>query len=142
MFEEQVKKTSLLKTSLRNMEVQMGQLAQELHRRPQGGLPSDTVPNPKGKEQCHAVTLRSGKKLEKPIMGEAESNLAKEKQPRHYQPEVNEQLQQENEETQEIPEAWYKEYDKEQEAGGRTQQEKVTQESPELQTDPEKEKSV
>ena len=73
MFEEQVKRTSLLETSLNNMEVQMGQLAQEMHRRPQGGLPSDTVQNPKGKEQCHAVTLRSGKRLKEPIVGEAES---------------------------------------------------------------------
>ena len=78
LFEEQVKRTSLLETSLKNMEVQMGQLAQELHRRPQGGLPSDTIPNPKGKEQCHAVTLRSDKKLENPIMEEAEPSLARE----------------------------------------------------------------
>ena len=120
----------------------MGKLAYELHRRPQGGLPSDTIPNLKGKEQCHAGTLRSGKKLEEPIMGEAESSLAKEKQPRHYQPEVNERLQQENEKTQKIPETWYKEDDKEQETGGRIQQEKATRESPELQIEPEKEKSI
>ena len=78
MFEEQVKRTGLLETSLKNIEVQMGQLAQELHSRPQGGLPSDTIPNPKGKEQRHAITLRSGKKLEGPIMEEVESSFARE----------------------------------------------------------------
>ena len=41
----------------------MGQMAQERHIRQQGTLPSDTVANPKGKEQCHAITLRSGNEL-------------------------------------------------------------------------------
>ena len=63
----------------------MGQLAQELHRRPQGGLSSDTVPNPKEKEQCHAVTFRSGKKLEEPIRREAESYPTREEQAGHNQ---------------------------------------------------------
>lgn len=49
---------------MRNIEVQFGQLAQELHRRAQGGLPSNIVANPKGKEQCVAISLRSGTILE------------------------------------------------------------------------------
>ena len=40
----------------------MGQLANNLSRRPQGGLPSNTEKNPK--EEVNAVTLRSGKELE------------------------------------------------------------------------------
>ncbi|XP_062080324.1 uncharacterized protein LOC133785081 [Humulus lupulus] len=52
-------------TSMRNLENQVGKLANELINRPQGALPSDTE-NPRGvdKEQCKAVTLRSGKELE------------------------------------------------------------------------------
>ncbi|XP_062103859.1 uncharacterized protein LOC133814974 [Humulus lupulus] len=51
--------------SLRNLEIQMGQLANELRNRPQGTLPSD-IENPKrdGKEQCKAITLRNGKNME------------------------------------------------------------------------------
>ncbi|XP_062118694.1 uncharacterized protein LOC133832349 [Humulus lupulus] len=51
--------------SLRNIEIQMGQLANELRNRPQGILPSDTEnPRRDGKEQCKAFTLRYGKNLE------------------------------------------------------------------------------
>ncbi|XP_060960154.1 uncharacterized protein LOC133030995 [Cannabis sativa] len=52
--------------SLRNLEVQLGQLlANDLKNRPQGTLPSDTE-NPRRdcKEHCKAVTLRSGKIIE------------------------------------------------------------------------------
>ncbi|XP_060969103.1 uncharacterized protein LOC133036595 [Cannabis sativa] len=51
--------------SLRNLEVQLGQLANDLKNRPQGTLPSDTEnPRRDGKEHCKAVTLRSGKIIE------------------------------------------------------------------------------
>ncbi|XP_062107371.1 uncharacterized protein LOC133818486 [Humulus lupulus] len=51
--------------SLRNLETQLGQLANELRNRPQGTLPSDTEnPRKDGKEHCKAVTLRSGKNVE------------------------------------------------------------------------------
>ncbi|XP_062100421.1 uncharacterized protein LOC133806320 [Humulus lupulus] len=52
-------------TSLRNLENQVGQLANELRNRPHGTLPSDTE-NPRNvsKEHCKAITLRSGKELE------------------------------------------------------------------------------
>ncbi|XP_017970470.1 PREDICTED: uncharacterized protein LOC108660713 [Theobroma cacao] len=49
--------------SLRNLETQMGQLANSINSRPQGALPSDIEVNPKGKEPCNAVTLRSGKEV-------------------------------------------------------------------------------
>ncbi|XP_062080518.1 uncharacterized protein LOC133785283 [Humulus lupulus] len=52
-------------TSLRNLETQLGQLANELRNRPQGTLPSVTEnPRKDGKEHCKAVTLRSGKNVE------------------------------------------------------------------------------
>ncbi|WRX25992.1 Retrotransposon gag domain - like 10 [Theobroma cacao] len=50
--------------SLRNLETQMGQLANSINSRPQGALQSDTQVNPKGKEHCNAITLRSGKEVE------------------------------------------------------------------------------
>ncbi|XP_062114442.1 uncharacterized protein LOC133825529 [Humulus lupulus] len=51
--------------SLRNLEIQLGQLANELRNRPQGTLPSDTKnPRKDRKEHCKAITLRSGKNLE------------------------------------------------------------------------------
>ena len=50
--------------SIRNLEVQMGQIANLLSSRPQGSLPSNTETNPK--EQMNAIMLRSGKQLEDP----------------------------------------------------------------------------
>lgn len=54
--------------SLRNLENQVGQLANELRTRPHGALPSDTE-NPKrdGKEHCKAIALKNGKELEMPM---------------------------------------------------------------------------
>ena len=56
-------KTTLQNQSaqIRNLEVQISQLAMAQNARPQGALPSNTEVNPK--EQCHAISLRSGKKL-------------------------------------------------------------------------------
>jgi len=50
-------------TSIRNLEVQLGQISQSLNTRPKGALPSDTVVNPKGGNNNHvmAVTTRSGR---------------------------------------------------------------------------------
>ena len=51
--------------SLRNLENQLGQLANALNNRPQGTLPSNTEnPRREGKEQCKAITLRNGRVLE------------------------------------------------------------------------------
>ncbi|XP_060965092.1 uncharacterized protein LOC133034089 [Cannabis sativa] len=62
--------------SLRNLELQLGHLANELKARPQGSLPSDTEnPRRDGKEQCNAIQLRSGKNLknsEEEIKGSGE----------------------------------------------------------------------
>ncbi|KAJ6676967.1 hypothetical protein OIU85_010176 [Salix viminalis] len=48
---------------IRNLEVQVAQLANMLMGRQQGNLPSTTKINPK--EQCKAITLRSGKEMER-----------------------------------------------------------------------------
>ena len=55
--------------SLRNLENQMGQLANALNSRPQGSLSSDTEnPRRDGKEHCKVISLRSGKELEGPVL--------------------------------------------------------------------------
>ncbi|XP_070050149.1 uncharacterized protein [Nicotiana tomentosiformis] len=49
-------------TSIRNLEVQIGQISQALNSRPKGALPSDTMVNPKGGNNtghAMAVTTRS-----------------------------------------------------------------------------------
>ncbi|XP_062100923.1 uncharacterized protein LOC133806853 [Humulus lupulus] len=50
------------RSSIRNLEMQVGQLANMLNTRPQGNFPSNTMVNPK--EQCQAITLRSRKEIE------------------------------------------------------------------------------
>ncbi|XP_073124805.1 uncharacterized protein [Henckelia pumila] len=47
--------------SIKNLETQLGQLANIIAGRTQGTLPSDTEKNPK--EQVKALTLRSGKEI-------------------------------------------------------------------------------
>ena len=56
-------------TQLRNLEVQMGQMASLLSERQQGNFPSTSEVNPRREENehCKAVTLRSGKTLEQSV---------------------------------------------------------------------------
>ncbi|KAL5552044.1 hypothetical protein UlMin_002220 [Ulmus minor] len=57
--------------SLRNLENQVGQLANKLKNRPPGTLPSNTEsPKRDGNEHCKAITLRGGKILEAPEIKE------------------------------------------------------------------------
>ncbi|KAL5563375.1 hypothetical protein UlMin_033122 [Ulmus minor] len=57
--------------SLRNLENQVGKLANELKNRPPGTLPSNTEsPKRDGNEHCKAITLRGGKTLEAPEINE------------------------------------------------------------------------
>ena len=51
-------------SSIHNLEIQVGQLANSLSIRNQGSLPSNTEKNPK--EQLKAITLRSGIKIPTP----------------------------------------------------------------------------
>ena len=48
--------------SLKNLEIQIGQLALTMQNQSKDSFPSDTRKNPR---DCMAVTLRSGKELEK-----------------------------------------------------------------------------
>ncbi|CAN6567836.1 unnamed protein product [Malus baccata var. baccata] len=51
-----------LHASMKNMEKQIGQIAFQVLERAPGAFPSQTVPNPRGREECNAVhTLRSSK---------------------------------------------------------------------------------
>ena len=51
--------------ALRNLENQVGQLANALSSRPSGSLPSNTeIPKRDGKEHAKAITLRSGNTVE------------------------------------------------------------------------------
>ena len=45
--------------SIRNLEVQMGQMSKQLPERSSNTFPGDTVVNPR--EDCKAIQLRSGK---------------------------------------------------------------------------------
>ena len=51
-----------MEASLRNLENQVGKLANNLSRRPHGGLPSNTKKNPR--EEVNVITLRNGRELE------------------------------------------------------------------------------
>ncbi|CAN6687658.1 unnamed protein product [Malus baccata var. baccata] len=51
-----------LHASMKNMEKQIAQIALQVSERAPGAFPSQTVPNPRGREECNAIhTLRSGK---------------------------------------------------------------------------------
>ena len=53
--------------ALRNLENQVGQLANALSSRQNGALPSNTeVPQRDGKEHCKVIQLRSGKEITTP----------------------------------------------------------------------------
>lgn len=51
--------------SIKHLETQLGTMSTHLNQHPKGGLPSDTVANPKGNNQeCMAITICSGKVVE------------------------------------------------------------------------------
>ena len=59
--------------ALRNLENQVGQLANALSSRQNGALPSNTeVPQRDGKEHCKVIQLRSGKEITTPAGQDAE----------------------------------------------------------------------
>lgn len=61
---EHMRRINFHDTTFRNIEVQLGQVAQEIRKKPQGGLPSDLVANPKGNEQCCAISVKGEITLE------------------------------------------------------------------------------
>ena len=68
--------------ALRNLENQVGQLANALSSRPSGLLPSNTeTPKPNGKEHCKFIQLRSGKEVTIPAEKDGQPvNKTKEKE--------------------------------------------------------------
>ena len=64
---------------LRNLEVQMGQMANLLIEKQQGSLPSNSEVNPRreGNEHVKAITLRRGRELaipgQPPVIGEVKT---------------------------------------------------------------------
>ena len=60
-------------TSIRNLEVQIGQFSSMLTERTIGTLLNNTVANPK--EHAKAISLRSGQTYEEPKVKEAESKM-------------------------------------------------------------------
>ena len=49
--------------TMKNLEVQIGQLATTINAQQRGTFPSNTELNPK--EQCKAITLRNGREIER-----------------------------------------------------------------------------
>ncbi|KAM6580981.1 hypothetical protein CsatA_004755 [Cannabis sativa] len=69
------------RSSIKDLQAQMGQLATEVATRPQGNLPSTTEVNPK--ENCKAITLRSGKNYDGPELPQsADGEKENEAQPK------------------------------------------------------------
>ena len=56
---------------MKNLEVQIGQLATTINAQQGGNFPSNTEVNPK--EQCKAITLRSGREIKRSPSKETES---------------------------------------------------------------------
>ncbi|XP_041995870.1 uncharacterized protein LOC121745992 [Salvia splendens] len=54
--ERTVEKFGQMEATMRNLETQIGQLATASHTRIPNTIPSNTVPNPKGNEQCKAAS--------------------------------------------------------------------------------------
>ncbi|XP_057247183.1 uncharacterized protein LOC130589705 [Beta vulgaris subsp. vulgaris] len=85
-------KVDQIVVSNRNVELQLGQLANAINSRSQGALPSITEVNPK--QHCNAVTLRNGKELSniKSTMKENEVANESEKEKENYETEKHPEL--------------------------------------------------
>lgn len=66
VWDEQGKTIAEQGRTIKDIQKNLGYITQQINQRPEGGLPSDTVPIPKGKEQYLNVTLRSGKVFDGP----------------------------------------------------------------------------
>ncbi|XP_058780858.1 uncharacterized protein LOC131654950 [Vicia villosa] len=75
-FQEETRKNNKNTTaSIRNLEVQVGQIAQHLSLQAQSTLPSSTVINQKNQENVNVVTTRSKKRLESEKDDETDDNM-------------------------------------------------------------------
>ena len=66
-----------IKSSLKNLETRVGQLALNMQNQSRDSFPSDTKKNPK---DCMAITLRSGRELKKREEEEERKQTEKEEQ--------------------------------------------------------------
>ncbi|XP_062104062.1 uncharacterized protein LOC133815221 [Humulus lupulus] len=80
-----------IRSSIRSLETQIGQLANLMSNRAQGNLPSSTEVNPK--EQCQEFTLRSGTKYDMPTIQEEVEKTQDQKVASPEQENVTEDLQ-------------------------------------------------
>ncbi|XP_062099868.1 uncharacterized protein LOC133805723 [Humulus lupulus] len=78
------------RASIRSLETQIGQLAQLFSSRQQGNLPSSTEVNPK--EQCNAISLRSGTEYEGPIVDDKKKKTTDKQVTSPIQEDVTEDL--------------------------------------------------
>ncbi|KAL4377024.1 hypothetical protein GQ457_02G029850 [Hibiscus cannabinus] len=86
-------------SSLRALENQVGQIAQALQAIPQGSLPSDTeVTRRNGKEECSALTLRSGTTINKNVKPRGDENTEASAVTRQEESEVPEETEAQEEE--------------------------------------------
>ena len=76
------------RSSIRSLETQIGQLATLMANRAKGDLPSTIEVNPK--EQCKAITLRSGKGYDGPTIDQNEENRDQDQQAPEKQQDVEE----------------------------------------------------
>ncbi|XP_058780920.1 uncharacterized protein LOC131655025 [Vicia villosa] len=75
-FQEETRKNNKNTTaSIRNLEVQVGQIAQHLSLQAQSTLPSSTVINPKNQENVNVVTTRIKKRSESEKDDETDDNM-------------------------------------------------------------------
>ncbi|XP_068649019.1 uncharacterized protein [Aristolochia californica] len=63
--------SSIMGATTKNLEVQLGQLATTINAQQRGAFPSNTEMNPN--EQCKAITLRSGREIERSSSKESKS---------------------------------------------------------------------
>lgn len=96
VIEEQGKAIAKQEKTIKNIEKNLGYVTQQLNTRPQRGLLSDTVPNPKSKEPYCAVTL-SSKMLKEPSQAKPRMVRLQESMKKH-ESEEGETLENEEEE--------------------------------------------
>ncbi|KAJ4717030.1 DNA-directed DNA polymerase [Melia azedarach] len=82
-----------MSATMKSLETQIGQLANSIKGQPFKKFSSDTEPNPK--DQCKAITLRSGKELEPPKSKEKEVRADKMKKSKVNGKEVEDEAQKE-----------------------------------------------
>ncbi|XP_062103685.1 uncharacterized protein LOC133814784 [Humulus lupulus] len=82
------------RSSIKNLEMQVGKLENMLQSRPQGNFPSNIETNPK--EQCNAISLRSSKEVVEPVEKSSLPSKMEYEKKNKMDEEVNENLEKKN----------------------------------------------